>query len=45
MQVKKRIRQEYHILTKETYNTIIYKTQTKCQMWADANQLSMTAYL
>ena len=30
---------------KETYNTIIYKTQNKCQMWADANQLSMTAYL
>ena len=29
----------------ETYNTIIYKTQNKCQMWADANQLSMTAYL
>ena len=25
--------------------TIIYKIQNKCQMCADANQLSMTAYL
>ena len=45
MKVKKRIRQEYHILTEKIYNTIIYKTQNKCQMWADANQVSMTAYL
>ena len=42
MKVKKRIP---HTNKKETYNTIIYKTQNKCQMWADANQLSMTAYL
>ena len=42
MKVKKRIP---HTNEKKHNNTIIYKTQNKCQMWADANQLSMTAYL